>query len=78
MRLRLHSGDSPTLRDLKKRKMMAYRGDSDPVQIKIAAFALCGGKPSNPRLARTGRADVHVDGDEAQAVEAGWELAGPV
>jgi len=44
--------------------------------VRVIGFALLGGKPSNSRLARTGRIDVHVeevDGDGPVSLQ--WEAA---
>lgn len=48
--------------------------------VTIRDFAVFGGKPSDDRLARTGRVDVQVDeeGEDAGPVSLRWELVGPL
>jgi hypothetical protein len=42
---------------------------------KVGGFALIGGRPSNERLARTGRVDVHVVELDAQGpISMKWEV----
>jgi hypothetical protein len=42
---------------------------------KVVSFALIGGKPSNERLARTGRVDVHAMELDAQGpISMKWEV----
>ena len=40
--------------------MVARSPDGDECRIRVAGFAVFGGKPSNDRLARTGRVDLHI------------------
>ena len=61
LRLRLQSGEAPSLRSLKGSEMRAIAPDGRACTFKVLGFALFGGKPSNERLARTGRIDVHVE-----------------
>ena len=45
-------------------------------RLRVKGFALFGGKPSDDRLARTGRVDVHVEPlGEGDPVGARWELS---
>ncbi|RMH22786.1 MAG: hypothetical protein D6701_01015 [Gemmatimonadetes bacterium] len=76
LRLRLTAGDAPGVRRLRgaELELVSPAGDAR-VKACVDAFAVFGGKPSDERLARTGRVDVHVvprEGD-AGAVSAGWE-----
>ena len=61
LRLRLQSGEAPPVKSLKGMEMTAVSPDGDECRIRVIGFALFGGKPSNDRLARTGRVDVHID-----------------
>ena len=61
LRLRLQSGEAPSIRSLKGSEMRAVAPDGRECTFKVLGFALFGGKPSNERLARTGRIDVHVE-----------------
>jgi hypothetical protein len=43
--------------------------------VKVVGFALFGGKPSDDRLTRTGRVDLHVEElDESGPVGLKWEV----
>lgn len=75
LRLRLQSGEAPSIRSLKGRRLRAVAPDGRACYVRVTGFALFGGKPSNDRLARTGRVDVHVveeDGDGPVGLT--WEL----
>jgi hypothetical protein len=53
-------------------------GESEAV-VHIDGFALFGGRPSDERLARTGRIDVHVvQEDGSRPVTLRWEVSGPL
>ena len=41
--------------------MRAIAPDGRECTLKVLGFAAFGGKPSNERLARTGRVDLHVE-----------------
>jgi hypothetical protein len=60
LRLRLESGEPPSIKSLKGAEMVARSPDGDECRIRVEGFAVFGGKPSNERLARTGRIDLHV------------------
>lgn len=73
LRLKLRSGSAPSVKVLKNEVLaVSQKGEEAPLQV--SGFAVFGGKPSDLRLARTGRADVLVDGDAAGQVAAGWEV----
>ena len=78
LRLRLGKGEALRVKELKGCAMIATSPDGVEEQITVGGFALFGGRPSDSRLARTGRVDVHVTGEIARLVEFGWTLAGPV
>lgn len=75
LRLRLHSGDAPAVKSLKGREMLAESPDGARCRVRIDGFAVFGGKPSDERLARTGRVDVHVEElDDNGPVGLRWEV----
>lgn len=61
LRLRLQSGEAPRVRSLKGADLLASSPDGRECRVRVKGFALFGGKPSNDRLARTGRVDLHVE-----------------
>lgn len=78
LRLRLGAGEAPGLREMKGRYLVAAQGEEERRRLRVAGFAVSGGRPSHARLARTGRIDVHVTGEGAGPVDVGWTVAGPV
>lgn len=75
LRLRLQSGDAPAVKSLKGREMLAVSPDDRRCRIRVTGFAVFGGKPSDDRLARTGRIDVQIDElDDTGPVGIRWEL----
>lgn len=75
LRLRLQSGEAPRIKWLKGRRLRATGPNGHATTVRVIGFAVFGGKPSDERLARTGRVDIHVleeDGDGP--VGLGWEL----
>lgn len=76
LRLRLQSGDAPAVKSLKGREMIAVSPDDDRrCRIRITGFAVFGGKPTDDRLARTGRIDVQVEElDENGPIGLKWEI----
>lgn len=82
LRLRLHGGEVPSVKDLKGARMRAISPEGDVEKtIRVDGFAVFGGKPSDERLARTGRIDVHVfdeNGDDETPVGLKWEVVGPL
>ena len=73
LRLRLQSGEAPSIKSLKGSEMRATGPDGATCRFKVLGFAVFGGKPSNERLARTGRIDVHVEELEGGPVGLQWE-----
>lgn len=56
--------------------MVARSPEGDECRIRVAGFAVFGGKPSNDRLARTGRVDLHIDEmDEGGPIGLRWEIS---
>lgn len=81
LRLRLQEGDPPSVGRLKNARLQAVSPDGDERVVQVEGFAALGGKPSDARLARTGRADLHVvedDGKDEPRIEIGWSVSGPV
>lgn len=75
LRLRLQSGEPPSIKSLKGAEMRAVSPDGDECRIRVSGFAVFGGKPSNERLARTGRVDLHIDElDDGGPVGLRWEV----
>lgn len=75
LRLRLQSGEAPSIKSLKGSEMRAVAPDGRACRFKVLGFALFGGKPSNDRLARTGRVDVHVQElDDEGPIGLRWEV----
>ena len=61
LRLRLQSATSTSIGSLKGSEMKAISPEGSECRIRIEGFALFGGKPSDERLQRTGRLDVHIE-----------------
>ena len=77
LRLRLGRGQALTVKELKGGTMSATSPDGSEIRIRVEGFALFGGKPSNARLVRTGRVDIHVRDEGARHLDSGWTVAGP-
>jgi len=77
LRLRLGKGEALRVKELKSCVLTATAPDGSEERISVDGFALFGGRPSDSRLARTGRVDIHVTNEVAGLVEVGWTLAGP-
>ena len=75
LRLRLQSGEAPSIRSLKGAELVATSPKGGQRRVKVKGFAVFGGKPSDDRLTRTGRVDVHVEelGD-GEPVGLRWEV----
>ena len=77
LRLRLRRGEAPAIKELKGGEMIAADGAGREERLRIDGFALFGGRPTDARLARTGRIDVHVRTPVAEDVGIGWTLSVP-
>lgn len=77
LRLRLQSGEAPSIKDLKGATLRATSPEGETTRVKVIGFAVFGGRPSDDRLARTGRVDVHVEPCEDDEAEVGlrWEVS---
>lgn len=81
LRLRLQSGDAPSPRQIKGARFRAVSPDGEAERtVRVKGFAAFGGKPSEERLARTGRIDVHVEeeGPDDRPVTLQWKVSGPI
>lgn len=75
LRLRLQSGEAPSIRSLKGSELVAVSPTGVERRVRVKGFAVFGGKPSDGRLARTGRVDVHVEEiGEGDPVGLRWEV----
>jgi hypothetical protein len=61
LRLRLESGEMPSIGALKGARLTARGPDGSTGTARVRGFAVFGGHPSDDRLARTGRLDLHVE-----------------
>ena len=76
LRLRLQSGEAPTIKSLKNHEMLASGPQGQACKIRAIGFAVFGGKPSNNRLLRTGRVDLHIEElDDGGPVGLQWEVS---
>lgn len=74
LRLRLQSGEAPSIKSLKGSEMRAVSSDGSECRFRVLGFAQFGGKPSNDRLARTGRVDLHVEELGGGPIGLRWEV----
>lgn len=77
LRLRLQSGDTPSIRSLKGARLTALGPEGGRASLRVTGFPVFGGKPSDARLDRTGRVDVTVEPLDAGSSQVGlqWEVA---
>ncbi len=76
LRLRLQSGEAPSVKALKGARLRAVGPDGAEKTLRVDGFAVFGGRTSDERLARTGRVDVHVSEEgEAPRVGMRWEVS---
>jgi hypothetical protein len=75
LRLRLESGEPPSIKSLKGAELIARSPDGERCTLRVEGFAVFGGKPSNERLARTGRVDLHVAELDGGPVGMRWEVS---
>jgi hypothetical protein len=81
LKLRFEAGDAPTIRELKNATLSVSPPDgATSFEVKVHGFPLFGGHPSDDRLHRTGRVDIHVAavaGTE-RAIGLNWKVSGPL
>lgn len=73
VRLRLQAGEAPSIGSLKSGRLRATAPDGKSTTLTVRGFAVIGGKPTDERLARTGRIDLHVD-ESGPPVGLRWEV----
>jgi hypothetical protein len=80
LKLRLQSGDTPTVRELRGARMQAKSPDGEKTcTFSIDSVALFGGRAPDERLARSGRIDVQIkDGRDTGMVGLTWLVSGPI
>lgn len=70
------------MKALKGARMRAVSPDGKVERyFKVDGFAVFGGRPSDDRLSRSGRVDVHVideDSGGAPPISLRWEVTGPI
>ena len=78
LKLRFESGDTTTTREISGATLLLTSPDGDAsCTVRVEGFAVFGGRPSDDRLRRTGRVDVHVtevEGDSG-AIGATWQAS---
>ena len=74
LRLRLQSGEAPSIKSLKGAHFRAEGPEGQSCSFRVTGFAVFGGKPSDDRLARTGRIDVHVEESDGGPIGLRWEV----
>lgn len=78
LRLRLQDGKTPSLKTMKDGTFTARSPNGEEARVRIVAFSIIGGKPSQARFDRTGRVDVvAVPDNGATPVALRWTLTGP-
>jgi hypothetical protein len=81
LKLRFEAGDVLTLRELKSATLVVASPDgATSFEVKVQGFPLFGGHPSDDRLHRTGRVDVHVTVSDGSRRSIGlqWKVLGPL
>ena len=75
LRLRLQSGEAPSIREFRGARLRAISPDGHSTIVNVRGFAVFGGRPSDNQLARSGRVDIHVDREvNGPTVGAHWEI----
>jgi hypothetical protein len=82
LRLRLQEGESPSIKEIKGSRMTLRSAAGGEQEVTVRSFPTFGGKPSDDRVARSGRLDVLVEpsdpSTEVPSVVGRWELVGPL
>jgi hypothetical protein len=75
LRLRLESGEMPSVGAIKGARLTARGPDGSTGAVRVRGFAVFGGHPSDERLARTGRLDLHVEPEgDGTPIGLRWEV----
>ena len=75
LRLRVQSGEAPPVKWLKGSEMCATSPEGVTCRFRVLDFAVFGGKPSNDRLARSGRIDIQVEElDKTGPIGLQWDV----
>ena len=74
LRLRLQSGEAPSIKSLKDAQMSALGPGGERCTLRVTGFAVFGGKPSDDRLARTGRVDLQIEEVDGGPIGLRWEV----
>ncbi len=75
LRLRLQEGSPPRVGDLKGARLDATSPSGDRRTVRVTGFPVFGGKPTDERLARSGRIDVHVEQEgDGEPVSLRWSV----
>ena len=78
LRLRLGRGEALGVKELQSgARWPRLSPEGEEARFEVLGFALFGGRVSDARLARTGRVDIRVRGEDARGVRPGWTVAGP-
>ena len=80
LKLRFEAGNTPTLRELKNAILNASSPDGETsFEVRATGFPVFGGHPSDDRLRRTGRVDLHVEtlGEGGPSIGLRWTVSGP-
>jgi len=75
LRTRMEAGDPPPLRSLKGAELRAVAPDGTEATVRVLAFPLMGGHPTDARFRETRRIDFHVAAEKgAPEVSLRWLL----
>lgn len=78
LKLRLLSGRTPTLKEIKGGSFKALSPKGEEATMQVTTFSMINGKPNQARFARTGRVDVIAEAEgEGPKVSLQWTLTGP-
>lgn len=78
LRVRHSGGKTPSLREMKGANLKARSLEGVEATVRVVAFSMIGGKPSEARFNRTGRLDLVVHQETGDTpVGLRWRLEGP-
>jgi len=61
LRLRLDEGKLPSVKSFEGSRWRVEGADGESRTVRVLGFPVSGGKPSDARMAASGRIDLHVD-----------------